>query len=229
MPMLMPALQRNLVNRIGLAAQPGERRARVREGIHANAEPGHAVASRDAQHAERENDDARATAFVVQQHAEIQHDDRGDERPQQHQELALRDQIGLAGLVDQLGNFAHASGAPADSSGPRKSSCRRPGRRRRTGFRTAAACGRRCRRNCTGDRSGSFRLASPPALSCACAGAAPSSVANSNAALAVQLSKGGNGTSRCLARRSCISFLHRRFYMRVAHHWPFDRTDIENS
>ncbi len=99
-------LQRNLVNRIRFAAQPRKRRARVRKRVHANAEPGHAVAARNSQQAERQNDDD-PEGFVVQQHAEVQHDHHRDERPQQHQEFALRDQVGFAGLVNQLGDFPH--------------------------------------------------------------------------------------------------------------------------
>ena len=34
-------------------------------------------------------------------------DDAGDEDPENDQELALRQQVGLAGLVDQLGDLAH--------------------------------------------------------------------------------------------------------------------------
>ena len=45
----------------------------------------------------------------MQQHAEIEHDDGGDEDPEQEQEFALRDQVGLAGFVDQLGHFAHGA------------------------------------------------------------------------------------------------------------------------
>ena len=48
-----------------------------------------------------------AHGFEVQQHAEIKHDDDGDEALEQQQEFALGDEIGFAGLVDQLGNFAH--------------------------------------------------------------------------------------------------------------------------
>ena len=56
MPMLMPALQRNRITGERLAAQAGERRARVGERVHANAEPRHAVAAGDADQAERQND-----------------------------------------------------------------------------------------------------------------------------------------------------------------------------
>ncbi len=43
----------------------------------------------------------------MQQHAEVKHDHDGDEDLEQQQEFALGDQIGFAGLVDQLGNFPH--------------------------------------------------------------------------------------------------------------------------
>ena len=42
-----------------------------------------------------------------EQHAEVQNNHDGDENPQQQQELALREEVGLAGLVDQLGNLPH--------------------------------------------------------------------------------------------------------------------------
>ena len=41
------------------------------------------------------------------QDAKVGNDDRRDENPQQHDELALRDQIGLARFVNQLRDFAH--------------------------------------------------------------------------------------------------------------------------
>ena len=50
--------QRNRVAGIRLAAQRRERRARVGEGVDANAEPRDAVAARDADQAEHEDDDA---------------------------------------------------------------------------------------------------------------------------------------------------------------------------
>ena len=39
--------------------------------------------------------------------AKVQHDDHGDECFQDQDELALRDQVGFAGFIDQLGNFTH--------------------------------------------------------------------------------------------------------------------------
>jgi len=43
----------------------------------------------------------------MQQHAEIQDDDGGDESFEQKKELALGDEIGFAGLVDEFGDLPH--------------------------------------------------------------------------------------------------------------------------
>ncbi len=43
------------------------------------------------------------------QNAEVERDDDRDEGPEQKDELALRDQIGFAGLIDQFGNFEHGA------------------------------------------------------------------------------------------------------------------------
>ena len=40
-------------------------------------------------------------------HAEVKDDDRADEDFEDDQELDLRDQVGFAGFIDQLGNFEH--------------------------------------------------------------------------------------------------------------------------
>ena len=99
-----------VIDRIGLAAQAGEGGARVREGVHANAEPGHAIASRHADEAERENDrqsDGDRLAGDRSEHAEVEHDYYGNEEPEKKQEFALGDEVSLAGFVDQLGNVAH--------------------------------------------------------------------------------------------------------------------------
>ena len=45
----------------------------------------------------------------VFQHAEVQDYDHGNERLKNQDELALRDQIGFAGLIDQFGDFAHGA------------------------------------------------------------------------------------------------------------------------
>ena len=105
-------LQRNVVDRIGLAGQAGESGARVGEGVDPNAEPRHAVAARDSDQAEEKNDGQRDGNRLIRhrrQHAEIEHDDDGDEEPQDQQEFALGDQVGLAGLVNQLGNLEHGT------------------------------------------------------------------------------------------------------------------------
>ena len=106
MPMLMPATQRDGINRERLAAQAGERCARVREGVHADAEPGDTVAAGDADQAEDQNDQ-HPEPLELLQHPEIKHDDRADEDFENQDELALCDQVGFAGLVNQLRHLAH--------------------------------------------------------------------------------------------------------------------------
>ena len=105
-------LQRNLINRVGLAAQPGKRRPRIGKSIYADSEPSHSVTSGDSQQAEQQNDRKRNADGLIGhrgQHTEVQHDDDGDENPQKKQEFALRDEIGFAGFVNQLGNFPHGA------------------------------------------------------------------------------------------------------------------------
>ena len=101
-------IQRNFVDGIGLAAETGKGRARIGEGVYANAEPSHAIAAGNSQDAEEENDED-AKRVHVQQHAEVEHDDHGDEALQEQEELALGDEIGFAGFVDQLGDLAHGA------------------------------------------------------------------------------------------------------------------------
>ncbi len=104
--MLIPALMRDGVKLEGLAAQAGEGGAGVGEGVDADAEPGHPVAPGDTDEAEQKDDD-HADRGEMQQDAVVENDDRADENLENEEELALRDQIGLAGLVDQLGDLAH--------------------------------------------------------------------------------------------------------------------------
>ena len=99
-------LERDVVRGERLAPQRGERRARVGEGVDADAEPGHAVAAGDADQAEERMMIAVRDA-VVPQHAEVEDHDDADEDFQQQDELALGLQVGLAGLVDQLRDLAH--------------------------------------------------------------------------------------------------------------------------
>ncbi len=102
--------QRDGIDRERLAAQAGERRARVREGIHANAEPGHAVAASDADEREDQDDRQRHRDGLVgnrRQPAEVGRDDHGDERPEDQDEAALSGEVGLARLVNELGHLEH--------------------------------------------------------------------------------------------------------------------------
>ena len=105
-------LQRNVVDRVGFAGQTGKRRARIGEGVDPNAEPGHPVAARNSDQAEKKNDgqgDGNRLVRHGRQHAEIKHNDHGNEEPQDQQEFSLGDQVGFAGLVDQFGNLAHGA------------------------------------------------------------------------------------------------------------------------
>ena len=110
--------ERNRVDRERASLEPGERRARVGERVHADAEPGDAVAAGDADQAEEQDDgdlEWRKTVHEGAGHrvnvrgkpAEVDGADDADEDPQDQDELALRDQVGLAGLVNQLGDLAH--------------------------------------------------------------------------------------------------------------------------
>src|SRR5262249_13552057 len=71
-------------------------------------EPRHAVAAGDSDETEDQDDDD-ALNLEVAQHAKVKNDNGGDERPQQHEKLTLRKQVGLAGLVDEFGDFAHGA------------------------------------------------------------------------------------------------------------------------
>ena len=105
-------LERNGINGIGLAAQSGERRARVGKGVDPDAEPRHAVAARDADQAEQQDNrqgDSDRFPGNGSQPSEVRRNDDRDEGPQHQDEFALRDQIGFAGLVNQLGNLAHGA------------------------------------------------------------------------------------------------------------------------
>src|SRR5262249_21137497 len=94
------------VKRVGLALQAGEGRPRVRERVDPDAEPGDAVATADADEAEEE-DDKDTTRVEVLQVTEVEDDDDADENPQPQKELTLRDQVRLAGLIDQLRDLPH--------------------------------------------------------------------------------------------------------------------------
>ncbi len=98
--------ERNGVGREGLAPEAREGRARVRERVDADAEPGHAVAPADPDEA-REEDHPDLQGLHVPQAAVVDDEDRPDEELQDEDELALRDEVRLARLVDELGHVAH--------------------------------------------------------------------------------------------------------------------------
>src|SRR5262249_33944280 len=81
-------------------------RTGVREGVDADAEPRDAVAASDADQAEEE-DDRDLQRGEVLQHAEVEDHDDPDENLEDQDELALRDQVRLTRLVDQLGDLEH--------------------------------------------------------------------------------------------------------------------------
>src|SRR2546429_9099181 len=93
-----------------LSAKRGEGGAGVCEGVHADADPRQVVAARHTQQAENQNNKngvGDGLARNGMQPAEVQHDDDGDENPQEKKEVALRGEIGFAGFVDEFGNVAH--------------------------------------------------------------------------------------------------------------------------
>ena len=66
--------ERNLINRVGFPTQAGEGGPRVGKGIDPYAEPGHAVAARNPNHAEQQND-RHPYGLILQQHSEVEQDD----------------------------------------------------------------------------------------------------------------------------------------------------------
>ena len=99
-------LQRNGVNRIGLAPQRGKGGAAVGQCVDADTEPGHAQRAGDAD--QREGQDQQHLRHVhLLDPTEVGNDDDRDERLQDQQELALREHVGLAGLVNQLADLGH--------------------------------------------------------------------------------------------------------------------------
>src|SRR2546429_6780492 len=95
---------------MGLSGKGGEGGGGVCEGVHADANPPHAVAARHTQQAENQNNKngvGDGLARNGMQPAEVQHDDDGDKNPQKKKEFALCGEIGFAGFVDEFGNAAH--------------------------------------------------------------------------------------------------------------------------
>jgi hypothetical protein len=112
-----PGAERDLITGIRLAPKAGECSPRVGKGVDPDAEPGDRIAARDADQAEEQDDRdlGRRKASHhgaggiggLREEAEVDGGNRPDEDPEQHQELALREQIGLTGLVDELRHLAH--------------------------------------------------------------------------------------------------------------------------
>src|SRR4030065_162960 len=90
----------------GFPAEAGEGGPGVGVRVDPDAEPRDAVAAQDPDDAEDDDDDD-LDGGVVEQEAEVNHHDRGDERPQDRDKFPLRDEGGLAGFVDQIRNFKH--------------------------------------------------------------------------------------------------------------------------
>ena len=101
-------LEGDLHGGVGLATQAGKGRAGVGKGVDADAEPGHSHGAQDADDREDEHHDHLPPAHGrVGEVLEVgDHDDR-DEGPEERDELDLGDQVGLAGLIDQLGDLEH--------------------------------------------------------------------------------------------------------------------------
>ena len=97
---------RNGVDRERFPCQTCERRPGVRERVDADAEPRHAVAAQDADDGEQ-YDDGDAEHREIHQELEVHHHDDRDEGPQDGQELALGDEVGLARFVDEVRDVGH--------------------------------------------------------------------------------------------------------------------------
>ena len=121
------------------------------------------VAAPDAEHAEGE-DDQDADRLKALQHAEVEDDDGPDEGLEDQQELPLLEQVGLAGLVDEIGRSppsmnARAAPAPGDMSiRPNSRPSRHTSRPDMSSVRPFRP------RNRTEPRSGRISAASPPGV-----------------------------------------------------------------
>ena len=98
--------QRNRVAGVRFPLETRKCGARIGKSIDADSEPGDSVASADAYEAEDQNDGNLLGGEMLEE-PKVNHHDDADEDLENEDELALCNQIGLAGLVDQLGNFTH--------------------------------------------------------------------------------------------------------------------------
>ena len=99
-------LQRNEERFQRAAAQRGERRAAVGDGIDADAVPRDTVAAQDSENRAGQNDEHLAERFSLQANEIINHAHR-DQRPETGKKFSLLPQVGLAGFPDDVGDFAH--------------------------------------------------------------------------------------------------------------------------
>ncbi len=98
--------QRNVDHVPRLAPQRSESRAGVGVGVDADAVPGHPVRTHHADQGEGQNGQCGLERLVLQPDEVIHHGHRDDGK-EHHQELALLDQVRLAGLEDDLGDIEH--------------------------------------------------------------------------------------------------------------------------
>jgi len=73
----------------------------------ADAEPGHAVGTQDAENRAEQDYNDLAQSLVLQAHEVVGHAG-GDQQPQYGEEFALSEQVRLAGLPNGVGNLGHA-------------------------------------------------------------------------------------------------------------------------
>jgi hypothetical protein len=96
-----PGFQRDRHGRKRLSLQAGESGPGIGVRVDPDAEPRHAVTAQNADDAEDDDDDD-LDGREVEQEPEVDHHDRRDEGPEDGEELPLGDEVGLAGLPDQL-------------------------------------------------------------------------------------------------------------------------------
>src|ERR1019366_537769 len=109
--------QRNAQGGQRVALEGGEGGAGVGHGVDPDPEPRHTVGAEDAQDRGEQNDDAVAHQFAVAQMVmrivpgqanEIIDHAASDQQPEDGEEFALGEEVGLAGLPDGVGNLGHA-------------------------------------------------------------------------------------------------------------------------
>ncbi len=90
-----------------VALQGGERRAGVGDGIDADTEPGHSIRAQYAENRGEEDDDDVADGITLKNFEIVYHAGR-DQDPKDREKFALREEVGFAGLPDDMGDVGHA-------------------------------------------------------------------------------------------------------------------------